>query len=196
MDLPVDLQTSSAAFTPTVAQFELPGRCGTPVGTDDVRQFVPRRFPARVSDTLATANDISCDDAVSEHVKAQNAKRLVQQQVWAATNARVRELHIDAALSSEAFSNASHADMVSFLRGLTLTQRPSIFLLDNGNLRALWRNGAGEQVGLQFMGGGLVQYVMFARRPNSDRLLRHYGQDVVSEIRRKITSNGCDHLIG
>ena len=48
--------------------------------------------------------------------------------------------------------------------------RPAIFLRDNvRNLRALWKNDDQEQIGLQFLGGGDVQFVILKRR--SDRKL-------------------------
>jgi len=193
MDLPVDLQTSSAAFSPPVAQYELPGRRGT--STDEVPALAARAFRKSISDSLATVIEMACDDAVSEHFKAQVEKHLGQRQLRVETAARIRDLQIDAVLSGEAFSEDSLEDLMTFLNGLTPRERPSLFLLDSGNLRAFWRNESGEQVGLQFMGQELVQYVMFARRPKSQKILRHYGQDLLGEIRSKITLNGCDHLI-
>jgi hypothetical protein len=195
MDLPIDLQTSSAAFSPSVAQYERPGRRGTSTGVDDVPPPAGRKFRKNSSESLGTVNEIVSDDAVSKHFKAQVEKHLALRQIRVETSARLRELWIDAALSGEAFSEDSLEDLMSFLTGLTPRERPSLFLLDNGNLRALWRNQSDEQVGLQFMGQELVQYVMFARRPNSQRMLHHYGQELLGEIRTTITANGCDHLI-
>jgi hypothetical protein len=38
--------------------------------------------------------------------------------------------------------------------------RPSIFLLDNGNIRFVWHSEAGDSVGWQFLPDGQIQFVM------------------------------------
>ena len=44
-----------------------------------------------------------------------------------------------------------------------VTAREFKLVDENGNLRALWKDSAGQQVGLQFRGDGWVQYVVFIR---------------------------------
>jgi hypothetical protein len=89
---------------------------------------------------------------------------------------RVQALRIEAEIDQVPFSNASHADFRAFIRQVPSRVRPAIFLRDNGNLRALWKNDDQEQIGLQFLGGGDVQYVILKRRPGG-RLMSHYGVD-------------------
>ena len=91
-------------------------------------------------------------------------------------NLRIQALRVEAEIDQVPFSNASHADFRDFIGQVRSRVRPSIFLRDNGNLRALWKNGDQEQIGLQFLGGGDVQYVILKRRPGG-RLMNHYGVD-------------------
>jgi hypothetical protein len=100
--------------------------------------------------------------------------------------ARLRELQIDAGSGGESFSNASLRDLRAFLDMLPLARRPAIFLHDNGNLRALWKNEAKEQVGLQFLGNGEVQFVIFSQRQNPPVMTREAGVRPLSEIRALI----------
>ena len=79
---------------------------------------------------------------------------------------RIQALRIEAEIDQVPFSNASHAEFRDFIRQVAPRARPAIFLRDNGNLRALWKNDDQEQIGLQFLGGGDVQFVILKRRPD------------------------------
>lgn len=62
-------------------------------------------------------------------------------------------------------------------------KRPFITLLDNGNIRILWKNQEGEQIGLQFLGGKQVQYVLFALRENGI-MARASGRDTINGVNK------------
>lgn len=132
---------------------------------------------------------------LTEHIAKLHEQRRVDQEIKAQIEVRVGDLRIDACLSGDLLSAASLRDLLAFLKPLTLARRPAIFLLDNGNFRALWKNEVDEQVGLQFLGGGVVQYVIFARRENPPILTPHTGRDAAFKIRAQITAIGCDHLL-
>lgn len=83
---------------------------------------------------------------------------------------RVAELRKDAADTGEPFSEASDAAFRTFVGNLALTRRPSIFLLDNGDLSAVWDNSDGELVNLQFSGEGAIQYAAFRKRDGAKNL--------------------------
>ena len=109
---------------------------------------------------------------------------------------RLRELHADASRSGEPFSPSSLADLTGFVESIIpLTHRPSIFLLDNGNLRAVWRNAAKEQVALQFLGQGVVQFVIFIQRQQPPMMSRTAGTDALANIRARIIEGDCARLI-
>jgi hypothetical protein len=107
----------------------------------------------------------------------------------------LRELHVDALRNAEPFSESSLADLRSFLASLSQIVRPAIFLLDDGNLRAVWRNAAKEQIGLQFLANGIVQFVMFVKRQHPPIMSRDAGTDALANMRARIEGNGCAHLL-
>jgi hypothetical protein len=107
---------------------------------------------------------------------------------------RIRALATEAVVSGQPYSVDSAVDVVTFLRSLSITQRPSIYLLDNGNFQAVWRNVEKEQVSLQFFGKNVVQFAMFARRQDLP-MARIAGKDNADQIRLKLTDHGCRHLI-
>ncbi len=108
---------------------------------------------------------------------------------------RVQSLKIEAELDGVPFSAASYADFLSFLKDTQPRSRPALFLNDNGNLRALWRNNAREQVGLQFLGGGSVQFVIFKKRPGADAMTRVSGADSKASILGHIEASGAQGLL-
>jgi hypothetical protein len=199
--MPLDF--SPAVFTPQPpAIFETAGQAGI---TTTFKQSESRSLSLSHGRTIAQPDE-SFQSQTTE-IEAQTidpvgaivnkAAELWKRQLITKTHIeyRLRELHLDALRDAEPFSESSLADLRSFLTTLQLTERPSIFLLDNGNLRLLWRNDAKEQVGLQFLGDGVVQFVMFAQRHNPPIMSRIAGADVLSAIRRRIADNDSDRLL-
>jgi hypothetical protein len=172
--MPLDVPSATAAFSPTaVVLFEPARRRGIATAPPSIEESQPpirphRRWytpPENPFLSQATAIETEPLDPVTERI----VKKAVElwkkeRETRAQVEDRLRELHIDALRNADPFSETSLADLRSFLDSLPLTERPSIFLLDDGNLRAVWRNAAKEQVGLQFLGNGVVQFVMFALR--------------------------------
>jgi hypothetical protein len=134
-------------------------------------------------------------DPVGQYIVKEAVRHWKQQLIKAQVEQRLRELRVDAVRNSEPFSEASLADLQTFLDPLPLIERPAIFLLDSGNLRVLWKNAANEQVGLQFLGGGAVQFVIFVQRQNPPLTSRVAGIDALSALRARIKDNACDRLI-
>lgn len=137
----------------------------------------------------------------------QGLKELIRQQAKevrkrlaarVATIKRLAELKDEAAEEGVTISKASEVALKTFLSAAPFTRRPYVTLLDNGNLRAFWEDrAAGEEVGLQFLGGDVVQYVIFARREAEGQpyIARLAGRDVVTSIDGQIESNGLRRLM-
>ena len=102
---------------------------------------------------------------------------------------RIAELASDARAANEPVSPASVSDLVTFLKQTPFTKRPAIFLLDNGNFRAVWKNPDNEQAAFQFRGDGVVHCVFFYKR-NSGRLplSRETLVDLMPNLREKYSS--------
>lgn len=112
-----------------------------------------------------------------------------------AAEARVDGLKDLAIEEGTEISIASERDLWAFLDSVAASRRPYIALLDNGNFRAVWRNSEQEQVGLQFLGDGEVQYVLFALRPPNRFMARAAGRDVLTHIKRWIEGYGLSRLM-
>jgi hypothetical protein len=113
----------------------------------------------------------------------------------AATKVRIDDLKSEAQAEGYAVSAASEKDLFTFLDTKVFTRRPLVTLLDNGNLRVLWRNAEGEQIGLQFRGNKQVQYVLFARRQTGNFIARSSGRDTLANIGRQIDVNDLARLM-
>jgi hypothetical protein len=108
---------------------------------------------------------------------------------------RIQALRVEAEIDQVPFSHASYAEFHDFIRQGPTRARPAIFLRDNGNLRAVWKNDNQEQIGLQFLGGGDVQYVILKRRPNR-KLTTHSGVASSGELLALIRAVGATALFG
>lgn len=58
--------------------------------------------------------------------------------------------------------------------------------MDNGNLRVIWRDGREAHLGLQFLGGRMVQYVIFRKRENEPSISRVAGRDSLEGLERQV----------
>lgn len=84
-----------------------------------------------------------------------------------------------------------------FVNSVSRARRAYLFLLDNGNLRAVWKGESNTQVGLQFRGDGKVQYVIFARRAPEEDLTTEYGHECIDvAINGQIKDFDLRQLVG
>jgi len=127
----------------------------------------------------------------SDIKKKQQATRTARQ----AIQSRISALRADARSESEPFSTASEREFFRFLDAFSFLRTPLIALYDNGNIRALWENECGEQIGLQFLGNGQIQYVIFVRRADSTTISRSAGRDSFGGMQQQIASTGLLKLI-
>jgi hypothetical protein len=195
--MPLDL--SSAVFTsPPIVLFETAGRRGIATAFEDIPAMPPLRSriePKGHFESRVTVIEIGEPDPVGAAIQRNVKLSKKQLETKAQIEDRLRDLYIDALRNAEPFSESSLLDLRSFLYSLPLAERPSIFLLDSGNLRAVWRNAEKEQVGLQFLGSGVVQFVMFARREHPKMMSRSAGTDTLAGIRVRINNKDCDRLL-
>ena len=127
--------------------------------------------------------------------------RMLNVGIKAATNAsqayaqRIEELHNEAALDGIEVSRASARDFWSFVRPGDPDQRAGVVLLDNGNLRAVWKGDDATRVGIQFLGDGRAEYVIFKRRPATTDVSRVAGNDTLEGIKCQINAFDLTSLI-
>ena len=73
-----------------------------------------------------------------------------------------------------------------FFRANPLMRLGSLALLENGNLRAVWKGDGVSHIGLQFLDNGLIQYVLFKRRHADRPVSRSCGRDTPLGILKQI----------
>lgn len=157
--------------------------------SDDYGQISDIIARARVGRTTLSLTDLAAEpylEPAEQHARKQEHTAQKHLKAAHAAKARVQELKTDARTEGHPVSAASEEDLLAFLDDHVFTHRPFITLLDNGNLRALWKNDADEQIGIQFRGEKQVQYVLFARREGQDYMARVSGRDNVANIGRQI----------
>ena len=89
----------------------------------------------------------------------------------------------------------SESDFWRFVRSAPGIRRGNLVLVDNGNLRAVWKARDGSHLGLQFLGRGMLQYVIFRKREGADEMSRVAGTDCIQGVKRQIDDFGLASLL-
>ena len=103
-----------------------------------------------------------------------------------AYRSRIEELRRFAALDGFSVSKASEKDFWSFLTSMPFVCKAEMVLLDNGNLRVIWDDEDDNHIGLQFLGNGRLQYVIFRRQKGSSHVSRVAGRDTFDGVRSQV----------
>lgn len=101
---------------------------------------------------------------------------------------RIEALRADAELDGYGLNKASEHDFWRFIRSDPFIRKGNIVLLENGNLRATWKGEHGDHIGLQFLGGRTVQYVIFKWRTVAGVISRVAGRDNIDSVKRQIAA--------
>ena len=94
-----------------------------------------------------------------------------------------------------AYNANSEQDLWRFLKRLSFIKSPTLFLLDNGNLRAVWKGDGGKHIGLQFLGGEQIQFVIFSGRGEHNNMARIRGRDDFAGIARQLDTSVIGDVI-
>lgn len=101
-------------------------------------------------------------------------------------SSRIAYLRDEATHDGYGLNDDSERDFKQFVRSRPSLRKGDLVLLDNGNLRAIWKDEQGGRLGVQFLGSNMVQYVIFScRRPNR-AVSRVAGRDSLEGIVRQI----------
>ena len=90
----------------------------------------------------------------------------------------------------------SERDFWEFVDANPLLHEAQLVLLDNGNLRAVWREAPDKHVGLQFLGRGMAQYVIFTQRSHRPKVSRVAGRDTLDALDKVISAYDLQDLLG
>ena len=108
---------------------------------------------------------------------------------------RIETLRGLAADEGITFNETSVEDFRYFVSSVVPTQNAQLIVMDNGNLRAVWKNDDGSHLGLQFLGGHLVQYVVFRRGGLEGKVYRLAGESSFDDMRKTIDDWGLSPLV-
>ena len=99
---------------------------------------------------------------------------------------RIAELREYGVEDGVTINPVSEKDFWAFVKSLPAARPGSLVLMDNGNLRAVWEGKGESHLALQFLGGRMIQYVIFKRRPRASKVSRVAGADTFDGIKRQI----------
>lgn len=101
---------------------------------------------------------------------------------------RIEELRRFASEDDECsdIGKSSREDFWWFVKSVPLAKRAELVLMDNGNLRAVWKGGDKTHIGLQFLGSQLGEYVIFKRRPGAKKVSRVAGIDTLEGLKKQV----------
>lgn len=127
-----------------------------------------------------------CFDPRSKYIADLEEKESVSREVRQAYKARIDKLRSGAALDGFEVNGASEKDFWSFIGSSRFSRRAGLALMDNGNLRAVWKREDASHLGLHFLGERQVQYVIFKRRSGSRKISRTAGIDTFEGVKKQI----------
>ena len=110
-------------------------------------------------------------------------------------DSRINVLREQAASDGYCINHESEAGFLEYFRSNPLIRRGRLVLLENGNLRAVWKGDYEAHVGLQFLGEQMIQYVIFKRRRPALPVSRVTGIDNVSGVRKQIRAFDLEDLV-
>ena len=85
-------------------------------------------------------------------------------------------------------SSRSKDTLLEFFRKNPLIRRGRLYLLENGNFRAVWKGEGESHIALQFLENGFIQYVLFKRRDVRRPTSRVYGRDTPDGVLKQIAA--------
>ena len=109
---------------------------------------------------------------------------------------RIEVLCSDAEDDDLVLNEASERDFWHYIRSVPFAQKAGLVLVDNGNLRAVWKGDDESHLGIQFLGNQWVEYVIFKRRPSTIDIARVAGRDTLDGIKRQIDAFDLTSLMG
>ena len=108
---------------------------------------------------------------------------------------RLKYLQDEAVHDGHELNLASEIDFQNFVQSDPDIRRGNLVLMDNGNLRATWKDEHGTRLSLQFLGGGMVQFVLFKRRRQGQLVSRVSGRDSLGGLKWQIVAFELNSLL-
>ena len=178
--------------------FSWPALGEVPVSTasgteDEPFSFEPieRREPTPVT----TSESVRLLVPLEGHDRAIKSKVQQYRDTVSAYKSRIRILKEEAELDGYSLNQPSKAAFLEFLGKNPLIRRGRLVLMENGNLRAVWKGENSAHIGLQFLDNRSIQYVIFKQREISAPVSRVYGRDTMKGISKQINAFDLDDVL-
>jgi hypothetical protein len=104
------------------------------------------------------------------------------------------ELRAIAAEEGDPFNSKSLEQLLNLLEQMTV-RKPTIFLLDSGDLKAIWRGPGNAQVGVQCLGGQYIHFTIFGDEAEGVERKRGVGLIPMMGLRSLVTAFGLESLV-
>ena len=108
---------------------------------------------------------------------------------------RIEELGRYGLVEGITVNEDSERDFWAFVDSTGFSSRAGLVLMDNGDLRAVWRGDDQSHLALHFLGHRLVRYVIFKRRPATRHVSRSSGTDTMDGVKQQIRDFGLVPLV-
>lgn len=93
------------------------------------------------------------------------------------------------------WSETSEQDFRAFVTDNPGWRKAALGLMDNGNLRAVWKGDDGSHLGLQFLGGRFGEYVIFKQRSAEMPVSRVSGVDTLQGLVAQVRAFNLDETV-
>ena len=158
------------------------------------------------SDGCLNLSDRTQSSTVLSPVDVTNKKPTVEILVhpnWPSQNNRVEQLYVErietlnelAREDGYELDESSYNNFQEFLEKYPRLVHADLVLLDNGNLRAIWKGENGTEIGLQFLKDSRIQYVLFNESGPNCAESKPYGRGVFEETMKKIKEFDLDKIM-
>ena len=114
---------------------------------------------------------------------------------WEAYRRRIEDLRDYGEDDDIQVNKDSERDFWSFVHSAPLSEKAALFLMDNGNLRAVWKDRDSSHIGIQFLGQQKAEYVIFKRQKDSEDVSRVANIDTLSGVRKQIHAFDLTSLV-
>ena len=108
---------------------------------------------------------------------------------------RIEFLREEAAAEGVIFNEDSERDFWTFIELFPFVRRGRLFLMDNGDLRAVWDDDEDNLLGIQFLGNSLARYVVFKHRTDDGSVSRVAGTDTLKGVNAQIKAFELETLL-
>ena len=168
--------------------------------TQSVSRFVYGSQKLQLSIHYSQGDDTSNSATGIDNLVAEGAAQLYEPGTLRSTDpevyrSRIKTLCAYAMDDGYSLRPESERDFWNFFGGEPRLRRFELVLIDNGNLRAAWRDDQDTHVGLQFLGDDIVQFVIFKRRCPSRPISRVVGRDTAAGFKSQIQAFELQSLL-